>query len=237
MENVTEALQMAAAVLVFVLALGIGISSFSQARETADILIRYKDRETLTQYTEYEGNTNAIFGQNRIVSGETIIPTLYRAYNENYRIVFEGLSDPLYRRNDENRNPIDINYIDLQAENVGTPTRARNFIMALLYGKKVDQNTEDINRLKDANGNSYSYNEFVNSLKQNYNGYFEFLRDDGIYDTIVEGTFVEQYGVFYLEDLENNSNSGGQNLDDDFEDAETPEADKIKKRVITYTLQ
>ena len=40
MENAADALKMAAAVLVFVLALGISISSFSQARYTADVLIQ-----------------------------------------------------------------------------------------------------------------------------------------------------------------------------------------------------
>ena len=38
MENAVEALKMAAAVLTFVLALGIGMSSFSQAKQTSEII-------------------------------------------------------------------------------------------------------------------------------------------------------------------------------------------------------
>ena len=52
MENAVDALKMAAAVLTFVLALGISISSFSQARTTAQILLDYTDREYETQYAE-----------------------------------------------------------------------------------------------------------------------------------------------------------------------------------------
>ena len=80
MENATDALKMAAAVLVFVMALGIGISSFSQARAAADTLISYTDRDSVTQYAEDIGT------KTRFVGKETIVPTIYRAYKENYRI-------------------------------------------------------------------------------------------------------------------------------------------------------
>ena len=45
MENAADALQMAAAVLIFVLALTIAINSFSQARQTAQLILDYNDRE------------------------------------------------------------------------------------------------------------------------------------------------------------------------------------------------
>ena len=76
MENAADALKMAAAVLIFVLALGISISSFSQARYTAEILMQYADRDTVTQYVG--GSANGT----RIVGKETIVPTIYRAYKE-----------------------------------------------------------------------------------------------------------------------------------------------------------
>ena len=46
MENAAEALKMAGAVLLFVLALSVAIVSFGQARETADTILDYRDRET-----------------------------------------------------------------------------------------------------------------------------------------------------------------------------------------------
>ena len=45
MENVTDALKIAAAVLIFVLALSISINAFSEARITAKTILDYKDRE------------------------------------------------------------------------------------------------------------------------------------------------------------------------------------------------
>ena len=47
MENAADALKMAGAVLLFVLALSIIIPFFSQARETADMILDIRDRETV----------------------------------------------------------------------------------------------------------------------------------------------------------------------------------------------
>ena len=96
MENAAEALKMAAAVLVFITALAVGISSFSLARQTSDMLIAYADRETVTQYTQDTGDTT------RIVGIETIVPTIYRAFKENYKILFydsDGNQIELYKKN------------------------------------------------------------------------------------------------------------------------------------------
>ena len=83
MENVADALKMAADVLVFVMALGISIASFSQAKQTAQIIVEFNDREySETQYAEDVGQTD------RIVGVESIIPTIWRAFNENIRVVF-----------------------------------------------------------------------------------------------------------------------------------------------------
>ena len=67
MENAVDALKMAAAVMTFVLALGISISSFSQARTTAQILLDYTDREFDTQYAEDTGAKERIVGKETIV--------------------------------------------------------------------------------------------------------------------------------------------------------------------------
>lgn len=53
MENIAEALKMAGAVLLFVLALSIIIVSFGQVRQSVDIIIDYKDRETFYIETSY----------------------------------------------------------------------------------------------------------------------------------------------------------------------------------------
>ena len=81
MENAADALKMAAWVLIFVVALSIIINAFGMARQTTDILISYNDNEYYTDYVE-QGSTE------RKVGYETIIPAIYRAYKENYKIIF-----------------------------------------------------------------------------------------------------------------------------------------------------
>ena len=83
MENAAEALKMAAAVLIFVLALSISINSFSEVRQTSQTILNYRDREYDTTYVEDNGSTE------RIVGAETIIPTIYKSYKENYKIIFD----------------------------------------------------------------------------------------------------------------------------------------------------
>jgi len=82
MENAVEALKMAFAVLVLVMALSLSIMTFSQARQTADYVLESADP---TAYYNY----NAVGQENRIVGLETVIPTLYKYAVENYTIVFK----------------------------------------------------------------------------------------------------------------------------------------------------
>lgn len=85
MENAVEALKMAFAVLVFVMALSLTIMNFSLARQTADFVLESADP---TAYYNY----NAEGHENRIVGLETVIPTLYKYAVENYTIVFKKAS-------------------------------------------------------------------------------------------------------------------------------------------------
>lgn len=87
MENATDALKMAGAVLIFVLAISIIILFFGQIRETADTILDYKDRETLYIEGNYYYEQT---GTERNVGLETIIPSIFRAYLENYKITFIG---------------------------------------------------------------------------------------------------------------------------------------------------
>lgn len=82
MENAAEALKMAAFVLIFVLALSISINAFGEVRRTSQIILNYKDREYDYEYVKGGGTE-------RKVSAETIVPSIYKAYKENYKIVFK----------------------------------------------------------------------------------------------------------------------------------------------------
>lgn len=82
MENAVEALKLAFAVLVFVLALSVAMFAFSKARETADIVLESSDNQRY--YDSIETGT-----ENRIVGFETVIPTVYKYDKERYKVTFK----------------------------------------------------------------------------------------------------------------------------------------------------
>ena len=198
MENVTDALQMAAFVLIFVVALSIGINAFGQARQTSQIILGYKDREYDYTYIENDRSTN------REVRAETIVPSIYKAYKENYKIVFKFNDTDmyLYRKGEDITNATPISYIDLEKEVLGSNTRKEDFIMALLYGiEALEGNSIEEKRAK------------INSDIH--------LNSGGLYDIIKGRSFRESLGVYYQEEVGDTTDT-------------TPEANKTKKRVITY---
>ena len=128
MENAADALKMAGAVLIFVLAISIIILAFGQVRETADTILDYKDRETVYIDGDYYYKQT---GTERHVGIETIIPSIYRAYLENYKIVFEGL-DPIYYKKQNDGSKKGIYSIDLQAETIPADKKPE-FLCGILY--------------------------------------------------------------------------------------------------------
>lgn len=84
MENAVDALKMAFAMFVLLLALTLTISLVTQTKTTADAIFYAKDK---TNYYEYQQD-----GQ-RTVGIETILPTVYRYSKENYgvTIIDEGI--------------------------------------------------------------------------------------------------------------------------------------------------
>ena len=90
MENAVDALKIAFAVFVFVMALSLAMYMFTMAGETADLVLAKSD---VTGYMDYEilraDEENVTYiGDDRIVGLETIIPTLYKYYKENYTVIF-----------------------------------------------------------------------------------------------------------------------------------------------------
>lgn len=87
MENAVEALKMAFAVLLLTLALSLSIAFFSKARSTSEIVLQSSDKMAYYDYTRYDLPEDP--SGNRIVSYETIIPTLYKYNKERYKVVFK----------------------------------------------------------------------------------------------------------------------------------------------------
>ena len=79
MENATDALKIAFAVFIFVIAITVTFSLISQAKSTADDMLYYSDK---TNYYNYAENAE----HNREVSVTEVIATLYRYYKESLSV-------------------------------------------------------------------------------------------------------------------------------------------------------
>lgn len=79
MENMTDALKIAFAMLIFVVAITLTFTMISKVKATADTVFYYADNTNFRAHSEYSG-------ENRLVSTTDIISTLYRYYNESIAI-------------------------------------------------------------------------------------------------------------------------------------------------------
>ena len=84
MENAVKALEMAFAVMIFIIALSVSMYAFNNAKKKSDIMLYAQDK---TNYYEYQGAKGKT-AEDRIVGLETIIPTVYKYYKENYTVLF-----------------------------------------------------------------------------------------------------------------------------------------------------
>ena len=152
MENVVEALEMAFGVLIFVLALSITMVMFSNIRSTATAIIDNKDDRQEYIYVdedEYiDSNGKAI--RERTVKVDSIVPTIYRAFNENYIIRFEWKDSDFYlfeirETRDQNLNGTknekylsnEINFTNLTVPN---QEEAKNLLDAIMQGGNYVKN-------------------------------------------------------------------------------------------------
>lgn len=220
MENAADALKMAAAVLIFVLALSISINAFSEVRQVSDIILRYNDREyedTYIKETEIKDDSG-IFITERTVGIESIIPSIYKAYKENYKIVFNNIV--LYKKkvkeNGTRKEWEDRNYIDLENESIaGGEEQKRIFINAILYGKNY-------NNYQETDNTETPITKTWEDIKKEFKILgIDFINDEGIYSSMKNNRYKESLGVYYQEEVYGDSNM--------------PDANKTKKRVITYS--
>ena len=139
MENGVEALKMAFGLIIFVLAISISISCFGLASQTLQRIWQMQ-QEDESYVTDSEGNylnyINFKIGDgNREVGIETIIPTMYKAYKENFAIYFYDSAGNPWTLYEKDGNP--INYIDLQQEVHGTKTPKEYLEEKILSNKEV----------------------------------------------------------------------------------------------------
>lgn len=116
-ENATHALNMAFAVIILVMALGISMRLFTRVSETADTLAYYSDSTKYydnvelvkfcscgqsnpvsekkckacgSAFGDIDDDQSILRGTERYVSAETVMPTLYRYYKENFCVKIYG---------------------------------------------------------------------------------------------------------------------------------------------------
>ena len=206
MENATEALKIAGALLIFVLALSISINAFGQARIASQTILEASDREYNYTYVENNGGTK------RIVGLESILPSIYKAYRENYKIVFTNFVDGVYKKKNSDGIEEEINCIDFEKEVLGNETQKLQFITVIIYGQRCSKENVGF--------------DFDDVSKYFEDIYHINLNNVGLYDKIGLSTFEEETGIFYQEEA--------GRTDDDSESV-VPEANMTTKRVITYT--
>ena len=118
MENAVEALKMAGFMLLFIIALSITMITLTQAKTTADSLVKNQDRQQSYQYIEVTGDLSKSLS--RTVTLADIIPTLYRYAQEDYAVHFYTSSgSPLYIYESgqiKNGVPVKKNDLDLDTE-------------------------------------------------------------------------------------------------------------------------
>ena len=87
MENAADALKIAFAIFIFVLAITLTFSIISQAKSTADAVLYHADE---TNFYEYEYSD-----KNRVVSVTEVISSLYRYYKESLAVtvILNGVED------------------------------------------------------------------------------------------------------------------------------------------------
>lgn len=137
MENGVQALKMAASMLIFVLAITITISCFTSAVQALNRIFQMQNDEEYV--TDADGNyLNFVnFGLDsgtRKVGADTVIPSIYRAYKENYAIYFYN-SDNTPMTLYINQREESVNYIDLEKEVYQNAEKAMEHVNKLLYEK------------------------------------------------------------------------------------------------------
>lgn len=221
MENAADALRIGAWVLIFVMALSVCINAFGQAKTSMDAILTYNDREYYTSYIEenaYKDSSGNLITQ-RTVGYQDIVPTIYRAYKDNFRITFDsstGITNVFRKYNTATGGYESVNYIDLEDEKISD-----------IKVKKNNSGDEDIT-LKEY---------FIRRIIRGDDGKFGDNRDSwcetqlgvefdgsGLYNKIntTGAIFKESVGVYYQEERDTGY-------------SEVPKSNRTEKRVITYT--
>lgn len=170
-DNVSNALLMASAMLIFIIALTVTFSLISQTKTTSDtVLYSYDD----TKYYDegYEDITYTLANENdlnRTVNMETIMPTVYRYIKEHYGVTIMKKDGTIIARFDETTESIVNNwssYLKNEERDHKCETHY-NYIKDLAVAVNLEQ--EFGNKYRDYNDLTNLWEDIYNSTKTSGN--------------------------------------------------------------------
>lgn len=173
MENAVDALKLGAFVMIFVIALSVSITAFSEARIASSTLLDYRDREASLGQDDYWYSTET--DQQRKVGLETVIPTIYRSYSDSsIKVVFldsKGDKKTLYTTSDgnEQHNVVGRIYTNNKHINIGDE---KQFIERIIYGKENDSTNKliSLKSISSFDDHISKYNTFIEYSGMYING-------------------------------------------------------------------
>jgi len=208
MENAVKALEYAFAILIFIIALTTATNLLSEVKFTSDIVFskidtkqHYVDAEIPSDELDSAGNLKY---KGRIVGIESIVPTLYRYYKENYIVEFYKTST-----SEESTTVKKIITFDLNRETTnrelwtGNPEvdAKKRVDLFLNGGKAIEYTVKDENRRdKTVNGIGGIINSQVHDLLTDIafesnikNTDKEEIAKEGFYEYCKGKKFSEEY--------------------------------------------
>ena len=215
MENSAQALFMGAAVLVFMVALSLTLSSFSTFRNDLEDIILADERIDMATQKDSEGKESYInyissSKECRTVGIDTLANSLYRVYKENYSIV------------------IKLNNYDI----FNSGEKLEKYADCLISG------TNDVKEQKYPNKNGTTIINagekiLVFDIKNTNNDkeYINNVLEEGLYDLLKDKTFTEYTGVYYENDT---APLGTTDLTPSSAQESISVANKTRSRIITY---
>lgn len=127
MENAADALKMAAAALIFIIAIASSFSLFGTAKQTADSIIGMRDKQAYLEAADLEGvlyttsdsvkldGTKFTENGDRIVSSGDVISTIYRYNKEKYGVTIVKANGEVIKRYDSNTESVMRQYNNITA--------------------------------------------------------------------------------------------------------------------------
>ena len=219
MENAVDAIYIAGAVLLLLVALTIGISSFSTQVSQIDEIVQADERVDIAtdatgQFVNYISHSDS----ERVVSVDTIVNTLYRAYKENYTVYIK-LNDYSHVKNSD-KYVTKAKKTTTVIQSDGTPKNIININDKILVFKitteyNLQNAKEKLNNiLADVSGENPNGADLYNVLKS---------------DSSHNKRYTEYIGELYQNDITSNAGDHMSN-----EQKKVSDYNKTKVRIITY---